>query len=227
MNGLPPDFAPRLLIFDLDGTLVDSAASIAASFNHALTTVAHVPPLDHARITRMIGLPLAQMFAETLPPSLDGCIPDCIAAYRLHYDETAVPRSQIFPGVRATLETLHAAGRTLTVATTKYGFVAEAVIAAVGLRPLFAQVLGGDSVPEHKPHPALVLKTLTLTGVPAEQAVVVGDSTYDMLMAAAANVRAVGVSYGVHAREELLTAGASTLIDAMPALLPLVGAAGE
>jgi phosphoglycolate phosphatase len=226
VSGLPPGFAPRLLIFDLDGTLVDSAAGIAASFNHALTTVARVAPLPQARITRMIGLPLAQMFAETLPPALEGRIPDCIAAYRAHYDETAVPNSRLFPGVRTTLETLHTAGRTLTVATTKYSFVAEAVIASVGLRPLFAHVLGGDSVPEHKPHPALVLKTLALTGAPPDDALVVGDSTYDMLMAAAANVRAVGVTYGVHAREELRSAGATTLIDAPPDLLPLVGAEG-
>jgi phosphoglycolate phosphatase len=223
LNALPPTFAPALVIFDLDGTLVDSVAGICASFNHALAVTAGLPPLPAEQITRMIGLPLTQMFAETLPMSAAALIPDCAASYRAHYDETAIPTTQLFPGVRSTLERLHAAGRTLTVATTKWTFVAEAVVTAVQLRPLFAHVLGGDCVPEHKPHPALVLKTLALTGFAADEAVVVGDSTYDILMAGAAGVRSVGVTHGVHARDELRAAGADALIDTMPALLPLLG----
>jgi len=78
-------------------------------------------------------------------------------------------------------------------------------------------------VPEHKPHPALVHKTLALTGVAAADAVVVGDSTYDILMAGAAGVRSIGITHGVHPHGELRAAGANALIDTMPALLPLLG----
>jgi phosphoglycolate phosphatase len=214
--------APRLLIFDLDGTLVDSQDQIARCFNHALCSV-DVEPVPHEAVYAMIGLPLSHMFAQILPEALHCHIDGCVAVYRERYDRAEIPISTPFHGVLETLEACRAAGRTLTVATTKFQEVADRVVDAAGLRPYFALVLGGDQVPQHKPHPAMVLHTLERFGAAPREALVVGDSNYDMLMAAGAGVAACGVTYGAQPAEALIAAGAGFLIDAMPELLPIVG----
>jgi len=176
----------------------------------------------------MIGLPLSHMFSAALPAADAPLVEALIAHYRVQYDVLEVPRTPPFPGVIATLAACRAAGVALSVATTKGQRVAEAVVTAAGLRPFMALVLGGDSVPRHKPAPDLVLRTLAELQAAPEETLVVGDSSYDMLMAANANVRAVGVTYGAQPAAALAAAGACRLIDAMPALLPLLGvAAGE
>ncbi len=218
---------PRLIIFDLDGTLVDSKEGIARTFNGALGAVASAPPLPPEQVYAMVGLPLSHMFRAALPAAEEPLIEALIAHYRAQYDLVEVPRTPPFPGVIATLAACRAAGITLSVATTKGQRVAEAVVDAAGLRPYFALVLGGDSVPNHKPAPDLVLRTLAELGVAPHEALVVGDSSYDMLMTANAKVRAVGVTYGTQPAEALIAAGACHLLNAMPALLPLVGIAAE
>jgi len=223
MSSLPTGFTPRLLIFDLDGTLVNSERGIVASFNHALVVAAGARALPRARIAPLIGLPLARMFAEVLPSSLHDRISLCVEAYRAHYETTAIPASRLFPGTRATLRALRRTDRVLVVATSKLTHVAEATLNATQLRPLFAHVLGVDAVAEHKPHPALVLRALELTGTAPEEAVVVGDTTYDIQMAKSAGVCAIAVTHGVHAGIDLRAAGADVLIDSLPQLLPLVG----
>jgi phosphoglycolate phosphatase len=213
---------PDLLIFDLDGTLVDSQDQIARSFNVALCA-AGVAPVSHARVYAMIGLPLIQMFSQVLPESQHHLVPTCADLYRADYNTVEIPRSSSFPGVRETLASCRAAGRTLTVATTKGQAVADLVIDTAGLRPYFSLVLGGDRVPRHKPAPDLVLLTLELTGQRAERALVVGDSSYDMVMADGAGVAFCGVTHGAQSADSLRTAGAIHLIDTMPELLPLIG----
>jgi len=215
--------SPPLLIFDLDGTLVDSQHGIARSFNHALVEAAAQAPIAPERVFALIGLPLTQMFAQTLPEADEARIAACIAVYRAHNSRHEIPRTQPFPGVHETLAALRTAGRTLTVATTKTQEVADLMVDAAGLRRYFALVLGGDAVPHHKPHPALVLRTLADHGHKPHDAIVVGDSNYDILMAAGAGVRSCGVTYGAQPAAALRAAGATHLIDAMPELLPLVG----
>lgn len=218
---------PRLIIFDLDGTLVDSKEGIARTFNGALAAVAGAPPLPREQVYTMIGLPLSHMSRAALPAAEEPLIEALIAHYREQYDLIEVLHTRLFAGVVATLAACRAAGLTLSVATTKGQRVAEAVVAAAGLRPYMALVLGGDSVPNHKPAPDLVLRTLAELGIAPQEALVVGDSSYDMLMAANAKVRAVGVTYGTQPAEAPAAAGACRLIDAMPALLPLLGIAAE
>ncbi len=227
VNDRRPLATPRLIIFDLDGTLVDSKEGIARTFNGALGAVAGAPPLPPEQVYAMIGLPLSHMFQAALPAAEVPLIEALIAHYRAQYDLVEVPRTPPFPGVIATLAACRAAGITLSVATTKGQRVADAVVDAAGLRLYLALVLGGDSVPNHKPAPDLVLRTLAELGAAPHEALVVGDSSYDMLMAANAKVRAVGVTYGTQPAEALIAAGARHLLDAMPALLPLLGIAAE
>ena len=215
------------VIFDLDGTLVDSKEGIARTFNGALESVAAAMPLPPEQVYAMIGLPLSHMFRATLPDAEEPLIEALIAHYRERYDIVEVPRTPPFPGVVATLAACRAAGITLTVATTKGQRVADAVVDAAGLRPFVKLVLGGDSVPNHKPAPDLVLRTLAELALAPHEALVVGDSSYDMLMAANAKVRAVGVTYGTQPAEALIAAEACRLLDALPDLLPLLGIVAE
>jgi phosphoglycolate phosphatase len=215
-------WSPRLLIFDLDGTLIDSQDGIARSFNVALRSRG-AEPVPYATVYAMIGLPLTHMFGEVLPASLQHLVPDCITAYREHYGTVEIPRSTAFPGVTETLAACRAAGRTLTVATTKGQLVAEQAITAAGLRPYFDYILGGDQVPNHKPAPDMVLHTLAQFHAEPGEAIVVGDSTFDIGMTLAAGVRVCAVSYGAQPAELLRAAGATWLIDAMPELLALIG----
>jgi phosphoglycolate phosphatase len=212
----------RLLIFDLDGTLVDSQDQIARSFNVALRAVG-AQTVAHEIVYAMIGLPLSHMFTQALPESHRHLVEMAITVYREDFERVEIPRSAPFPGVVETLAAARDAGRTLTIATTKIQEVADAVVDAAGLRMYFNLVLGGDRVRYPKPHPALVLRILEELEVCAEQALVVGDSSYDILMAASAGVPSCGVTYGAQHAETLRAAGATYLINAMPELLPLIG----
>jgi phosphoglycolate phosphatase len=158
-----------------------------------------------------------------LPVSHQHLVEMAITVYREDYERVEIPRSAPFPGIMETLAAARDASRRLTIATTKIQEVADAVVDAAGLRKYFSLVLGGDRVPYHKPHPALVLHTLEYFGARAEQALAVGDSSYDILMAAGAGVRSCGVTYGAQPAEALRAAGATYLIDSIPELLPLVG----
>lgn len=221
MNEPADPFAPGLLIFDFDGTLVDSQSGIARSFNAALAAVG-VGPCTPELVYGMVGLPLVTMFAAVLPEAEHALIPACIARYREHNGAVEIPLLCPFPGVHETLAACRAAGRTLTVATTKIQEVAELALDAAGLRPYFSLVLGGDSVQQHKPHPALVLRTLAEQHCAATDALVIGDTSFDIGMARGASVRSCGVTYSASTAGELRAAGATYLIDAMPELLPLI-----
>ena len=158
-----------------------------------------------------------------LPASQQQLVPDCIAAYREHYGTVEIPRLTAFPDVKQTLAACRAAGRTLTVATTKGQAVAEQAIDAAGLRPYFDFILGGDQVPNHKPAPDMVLHTLAHCNAEPLDTIVIGDSSFDIGMAIAANVRSCAVSYGAQPAALLRAAGATWLIDTMPELLTLIG----
>jgi phosphoglycolate phosphatase len=218
--------SPRLLIFDLDGTLVDSQGAIARSFNVALATGGH-DAVDHARVHRMIGMPLVDMFVACLDPAHHDAIPAYIVAYREHHGTVEIPRLAVFPGVVETLSTCRKAGLSIAVATNKNQQAADQVVELRGLRKLVDFVLGGDVLAEAKPHPAPVLYLLERFGRSPHEALVIGDSDYDMMMAAGAGVAACGVTYGAQSEASLRSAGAAYLLERMLDLLPIIGLAHE
>lgn len=191
-----------LIVFDWDGTLMDSAAKIVNCFQAALADCGR-PPLPEATIRHIIGLGLHEALRALLPDADDTLRAQVADRYRehfLHLDDTDMP---LFPGVVEGLERLGDAGFHLAIATGKARRGLERVLAATGLHHRFCVSRCADEA-HSKPHPRMLLEILAHTGVVPERALMIGDTTYDMQMAAAASVPGLAVSYGVHPRERLL-----------------------
>jgi phosphoglycolate phosphatase len=193
----------RAVLFDLDGTLVDSPRAIVETFTAALTELGRPVPAA-AAIRATIGLPLERAFADLTGEPVADTAP-CVRAYLRLFGELILPKaaSLLFPGVAAGLAGLRRQGYALAVATSKYHASADALLTAAGIRAEFAVVVGADQVTRPKPDPETGRLILATLGIPARRAVMVGDTTHDILMANAAGMRSVAVTYGVHSGAEL------------------------
>jgi phosphoglycolate phosphatase len=220
----PQERTTTAVLFDLDGTLVDSLQGIGATVDAVLAALGR-PPCDKAALRRLVGAPLEAIFGALLP---DATAQDCIAhadAYRARYWTSGVPHTPLFPGVADVLAACRAAGLPLAVVTTKRVDVATHLLEARGIAPLFSAVIGGDSTPHHKPHPAPALAALGALGIEparASEVAVVGDTTFDIEMARAAGCRAIGVAWGYGGAETLEAAGAHYLAEAAAHLRALL-----
>jgi phosphoglycolate phosphatase len=214
---------PPCLLFDLDGTLVDSVAGICASAAAACRALGYPCP-DETLFRPLIGLPLPRMLRAGLPDDVDdGQLERCCEEYRALFDRIALPATTAFPGVPAALERWRTQGRRLGLATSKRTDVARRVLARAGLAGHFDVVVGGDQVPRGKPHPDTLVHALALFGAAPGQAAMVGDTAHDVLMAVAADVAPYAVGHGVHARAELEAAGALAVVDRFEELAVYLG----
>ncbi len=214
----------RLVLFDVDGTLVDSQADILRSMDAAFAH-AGLPAPDRADVLRIVGLSLPQAFAVLAPEvpeaGRDGMVEAYKSAYQKHRAETgAALSSPLYPGARDVLKVLGARDNVLIgVATGKSRRGLDLLIEAHDLSQVFATQQVADFHPS-KPHPSMILTAMAETGVEARNTVMIGDTQFDRDMALAAGVAFVGVSWGYHPRE-LLT-GAIDVLDRfedLPALL--------
>jgi phosphoglycolate phosphatase len=205
----------NVAIFDLDGTLVDTPRAIVATFT---ATFAHMgaQACDAAEIRATIGLPLEKAFSKLLGVALDDDrVAQGVRQYQLLFKEIVLPRAEelIFPGVADGLSTLTDQGFTLAVATSKFYASADALLKAAGLRDRFSVLVGADQVTQPKPDPESGYLIMRKLGVPAERVVMVGDTTHDLLMAKAAGMRSVALTYGVHSRQQLQEADPTWIAD--------------
>lgn len=201
----------ELIVFDWDGTLMDSAAKIVACFHAALDDTGLPPTTDDA-VRHIIGLGLNEALAALLPDADDATHQRVAERYRqhfLHLDQTAMV---LFPEVQAGLERLQRAGFRLAVATGKARRGLERVFGETRLAHFFCASRCADETCS-KPHPRMLLEILAQTGVAPDRAIMVGDTTYDLEMAAAAGVPSLAVSYGVHPRERLLAYAPLACLD--------------
>jgi len=187
--------APRAIIFDLDGTLVDSAPAIIASAQEAFAA-ASLPPPSPPSITSRIGLPLERMLGELAPPGADA--PALAASYRAAYRREGPARERLFPRMMDLLESLRARGIPLGIATGKSQRGAERAAARHGLDGLMGAIAGAAEGRRGKPAPDILEAALAPLGVAAEAAWVVGDTCFDLQMARALGARAVAVTWGSH-----------------------------
>lgn len=204
----------RLAVFDCDGTLVDGQASICEAMELAFAE--HDLPLpDRTAIRRAVGLSLP-VAARALLPDADGALHAAIAeAYKRHFRaarEEGRLSQALFPGITQLLDTLRAAGWELGVATGMSDRGLTHCLATHGLSNRFVTLQTADRHPS-KPHPDMLEAALVEAGAQAGEAVMIGDTQFDMQMAAALNVRAIGVSWGYHAPAELRAAGAERVVS--------------
>lgn len=201
------------VLFDLDGTLVDSPRAIVETFTAAFTELGRPLPAA-AAIRATIGLPLERAFASLTGDAAGDPTP-YVQAYLRLFREIILPKaaSLLFPGVVDGLAELRRHGFALAVATSKYRASADALLTAAGIRDEFTVLVGADQVTRPKPDPETGRLVLATLGIPAERAVMVGDTTHDVLMANAAGLRSVAVTYGVHSPAELRSANPTYLAD--------------
>jgi phosphoglycolate phosphatase len=200
-----------LIVFDWDGTLMDSAAKIVACFQSALRDAGAADPGD-AAIRHIIGLGLNEAAAALLPEETPEVQQRVVERYRQHFLHLDPIESAMFPGVQPALADLSRRGHMLAIATGKSRRGLNRVLEQTGLGPLFTASRCADEA-FSKPHPQMLLDILETTGTAPEQAIVIGDTAYDMEMARNAGVDRLAVCYGVHTREHLLPHSPVACVD--------------
>jgi len=190
-----------LIVFDWDGTLMDSAAKIVSCFRKAFAEVGLGDPGEEA-IRQIIGLGMPEAVAALLPEADTKTRAAVMERYREHFlelDQTAMP---MFPGVAQGLARLNERGYLLAVATGKSRRGLERALAASQTNEFFVASRCADEA-FSKPHPRMLEDILARTGMQSTQAIMVGDTTFDMQMARNAGMAGLAVTYGVHRREHL------------------------
>jgi pyrophosphatase PpaX len=198
-----------VVLFDLDGTVIDSGAIILASMRHAAKEVLGLEPSDE-ELMATVGGPGLEAQMRALSPQR---VEELVAVYREHneplHDELAC-----CPGMDDVLVRLKDEGRRLGIVTAKRRVTVELAFASVPVGHLFETVVGGDETERHKPDPEPLLLALERLDAPAEDAAYVGDAPFDVQAAKAAETFSVAVTWGgIHARERLAAAEPDALID--------------
>lgn len=202
----------RLVILDFDGTLADTQPIIIASIQHTLREM-HLPERTDAECRSIIGLPLVQCFT-TLCGIDDATAERCAEVYRRVFDELNTDGTvALFPHVLDTLTALHEQGLLLAICSSRGRPTLDGFVKTFHLEKYISAIVSANDVQQHKPHPEPVQKILAALGVAPEEAVIVGDASYDILMGRAAGCRTVGVTYGNQTAADLRAAGADHLID--------------
>ena len=207
------------LLFDLDGTLIDSIELILGSARHAFVGFAGRIPTDE-EWRAGIGRPLQAVLREYAGDDHEADrLFQRYRAYQLeHHDRLVRP----YDGIVDTLAELAGAGHGMALVTSKADWLAEKALRHVGLDRVIPTIVGCDSCVNHKPHPEPVERALALLGVAAEDALFVGDSPHDVESGRAAGVTTVGVTWGAFDRGELERAGADVVIDRVEELRGVV-----
>ena len=212
----------KLIILDFDGTLADTRGLIVKTMQQTLDVLGLESRTDD-QCAAMIGLPLKQAFTHLLPIT-DEIGEKCVETYRRLFNENnALYVIPTFPNVMETLHQLHEQGYTLTIASSRSNRSLMEFVNYMHLNEVIPYVLGAEDVAHAKPHPHPVLQTLETFDCKPEDALVVGDTWYDIEMGRRAGVRTCGVTYGNGSREELMRAGADFLVDDFGELIKLVG----
>lgn len=209
--------APRAILFDLDGTLVDSVPDLARCVNAALAAIG-AAATDQAQVRGWVGNGAARLLHRALTGRAEGIAPAAqhgaaMAVFNAHYAAEPCRDSRLYPGVAVTLAALAASGIRLGCVTNKPHRFVPPLLTALGLGECFASTIGGDSTARLKPDPLPVQAALAELGVPAAHSLLVGDSHIDMAAGRAAGVVTVAVTYGYDRGCNFPALGAVAVLD--------------
>lgn len=209
-----------LIVFDWDGTVVDSTAFISRSIQLAAADLGLVVP-SAEEASHVIGLGLHDALARAVPDLPPERMPEFSLRYRHHYFARE-PDIVLFAGMAELLAELSGAGRRLAVATGKSRVGLARAFEATGLAPLFEATRCADQT-HSKPHPAMLLEIADETGVDPARMLMIGDTTHDLLMAGNAGAGGLGVTYGAHPRAGLAQVAHLALVDNVAELAAWLG----
>lgn len=218
---------PLAVLFDLDGTLIDSIELILNSAKHAFRDRVGYVPSDAEWLTG-VGIPLATMFRRYARDDAD--VDALIAKYREYQLANHDGLVRRYETVLETVDALRAAGHPVAIVTSKTTWLAKRGLDHVGLGPHFDIIVGCDSCERHKPDPQPVLLALELLGYEPGEAVFVGDSVHDVAAGNAAGVITIGALWGPFTREDLAPSQPSHYLERMsdlPGLLARLRAGGN
>lgn len=188
-----------IIVFDLDGTLVDTAPDLLDSLNHCLATV-DMEPVKSEDINRIVGfgsrVMIERAFALRQRHLAEGQLDALQAIFLDHYTANVPGRSKPFPGAIEAIERFQAAGYTTAVCTNKLEGMSLSLLEALGVIGHFKAICGGDTFPMRKPDPGHLLRTIAMAGADPERAVMVGDSRTDIDTAKAAGIPVIAVDFG-------------------------------
>ena len=208
-----------LIIFDLDGTLLDSRGDIAAAVNHARAGLGRTP-LSPETVNRFVGDGLPKLLGRSFGTVAPAVLRPAEALFRAHYADHSLDTTRPFPGVIEALDALR--GTALAVVTNKPADFSVQMLVKLGLRDRFRSVVGGGATREKKPHPEPFLKACAESGVPPGLALMVGDGPQDLEGGRAAGMSTCGVTFGFTAKEILEALRPDYLIGDMRELPPLI-----
>lgn len=192
----------KLIVFDWDGTLMDSAAHIISCLQTALADL-ELPPKTDLEIKNIIGLGLREALAALCPEANDTELTTLTTRYREYFFHQEKEPTELFTGARELIKELQSQDYFLAVATGKGRRGLDKELSETGLGELFPVTRCADES-HSKPHPQMLLEIIDWYGVEASDTIMIGDTDYDLQMANNANTHAVGVTYGVHEKQRLL-----------------------
>ena len=213
-----PPATVRGVIFDLDGTLIDSYGAITESLNHALSSLGEAT-LPEASVRRMVGHGLEELVEQVLGAARVG---DGVRLFRERYAEVGVRGSRALPGVTTTLAELSRRGYRMGVASNKPARFGEEIVRGLGMEPHLPEVLGPDRVEHPKPHREMVDRLLDLLQLERTEVVYVGDMVVDLQTCRNAGVSCWLIASGSCTADELRSAGGDRLLGEFSELLELL-----
>ncbi len=199
-----------MVMFDLDGTLADTGHDLADSVNFTRAHFA-LSPLPDKLVYGNVGRGVEHLLKHSLPEESPDRFQEVMRVFLAHYENHLLDRTVLYPGVREALDYFR--GKRRLVVSNKMHRLTAAVLRGLGVAKEFDDILGGDSAPEKKPHPALLQIALQKFNVSAANALMVGDGDTDIEAGKRAGVITCGVSYGLGNRDDLVAAKPDFLID--------------
>ncbi|WP_437876490.1 HAD family hydrolase [Sorangium sp. So ce513] len=208
--------SPTAIVFDLDGTLIDSRGDIVAAVNHALEATGRAP-LPGQVIVRYVGDGARALCARAAGlPEASEDVDEILRRFLAYYERHPLDFTRWMPDAQEMIERLSDLGDlSLCICTNKTRSATDAVLAALGVRGRFQAVVAGGDVPEMKPSPAPLLHLAQRLGVPPRRLVMVGDGPQDIASARRAGVRSIAVLGGFGSHQELLDAQPDVLLNTM------------
>ncbi len=204
----------KAVVFDLDGTLIDSTPAIMDSFGHTFNEVGIAMP-DYDTIYKTISMALEDQFKALCDEDPD----HLTQIFRKHYFPTCTQGTELLPTVEESIKKLHATGVPLAIATSKSVKGSEIILEHLGMLSYFEFIIGGDTVKHYKPHPECLELSMDRLGLDSDEIIFIGDTEFDTEAAYRAGVDCLVVATGYASRDDLEQSTADRVFDQMDTLI--------